>query len=147
MESVPIVDEYEGHVPGLQRLRAEYTERSFAHAYGTGGMRRTHLRGQANIYKRLCMHGGAFNLGLVMRKITGMGTPRGLHSLMLSPFRAIGNLLKAGQGTHYERFRIRSVGTHVRLRAPARSLRIPGFRLMCADTLTVATGVPPDPPG
>ncbi len=68
----------------LQRLRAEYTERSFAHTYETGGMRRTHLRGQANIYKRLCIHGGAFNLGLVMRKITGMGTPRGLHSLLVA---------------------------------------------------------------
>ena len=49
-----------------------------SHAYETGGMRRTHLRGQDTIYKRLCIHGGAFNLGLVMRKITGMGTPRGL---------------------------------------------------------------------
>jgi len=76
----------------LQRLRAEYTERSFAHTYETGGMRRTHLRGQTNIYKRLCIHGGAFNLGLVMRKITGMGTPRGLHSLLVAL--AIGNLLK-----------------------------------------------------
>ena len=66
----------------LQRRRAEYTERSFAHTYETGGMRRTHLRGRANIYKRLCIHAGAFNLGLVMRKITGMGTPRGLHGLL-----------------------------------------------------------------
>ena len=66
----------------LQRLRAEYTERSFAHTYETGGMRRTHLRGRANIYKRLCIHAGAFNLGLVMRKITGRGTPRGLHGLL-----------------------------------------------------------------
>ncbi len=39
----------------LQRLRAEYTERSFAHAYETGAMRRTHLRGQDKIYKRLCI--------------------------------------------------------------------------------------------
>lgn len=66
----------------LQRLRAEYAERSFAHSYETGGMRRTHLRGRAHIYKRLCIHAGAFNLGLVMRKITGMGTPRGLHGLL-----------------------------------------------------------------
>ena len=55
-------------------------------------MRRTHLRGQANIYKRLCIHGGAFNLGLVMRKMTGMGTPRGLHGL-LSALRAMLHLL------------------------------------------------------
>ena len=66
----------------LQRLRAEYAERSFAHTYETGGMRRTHLRGRDNIYKRLCIHAGACNLGLVMRKITGMGTPRGLHGLL-----------------------------------------------------------------
>ncbi len=46
----------------LQRRRAEYAERSFAHTYETGGMRRTHLRGHSNIYKRLCIHGGAFNL-------------------------------------------------------------------------------------
>ena len=63
----------------LQRLRAEYAERSFAHTYETGGMRRTHLRGHTNIYKRLCIHGGAFNLGLAMRKLTGRGTPRGFH--------------------------------------------------------------------
>ena len=43
----------------LQKRRAKYAERSFAHAYETGGLRRTHLRGHTNIYKRLCIHGGA----------------------------------------------------------------------------------------
>ncbi len=66
----------------LQRQRAEVVERSFAHAYETGGMRRTHLRGHTNIYKRLCIHGGAFNLSLLMRQITGKGTPRALHGLL-----------------------------------------------------------------
>ena len=65
----------------LQRLRAEYVERSFAHAYETGGLRRTQVRGHLNIYKRLCIHAGAFNLGLVMRKLIGKGTPRGFHGL------------------------------------------------------------------
>ena len=65
----------------LQRRRAEFAERSFAHTYESGGMRRTHLRGHTNIYKRLCIHGGAFNLGLAMRKLTGWGTPRGFHGL------------------------------------------------------------------
>ena len=78
----------------LQRLRAEYAERSFAHAYETGGMRRTHLRGHTNIYKRLCIHGGAFNLGLLMRKLTGRGTPRGFHGL-LSVFGAGADRLKS----------------------------------------------------
>ena len=65
----------------LQRRRAEYAERSFAHTYESGGLRRTHLRGHANIYKRLSLHGSAFNLGLAMRKRTGCGTPRGLRAL------------------------------------------------------------------
>jgi transposase len=42
-------------------------------------MRRTHLRGHANILKRLLVHAGAFNLGLLMRKAFGRGTPRGLQ--------------------------------------------------------------------
>ena len=61
----------------LLRQRGERVERSFAHMYETGGMRRTHLRHHANIIKRLLIHAGAFNLSLVMRKISGCGTPRG----------------------------------------------------------------------
>jgi hypothetical protein len=47
--------------------------------YETGGMRRTHLRRHDNIIKRLLIHAGAFNLSLIMRKITGRGTPRGFQ--------------------------------------------------------------------
>ena len=57
----------------LMRRRGELAERSFAHLYDTGGMRRTHLRGHDNIRKRLLIHGGGFNLGLVMRHLSGMG--------------------------------------------------------------------------
>ena len=42
-------------------------------------MRRTHLRGHSNILKRLLIHAGAFNLGLLLRAIVGVGTPRGLQ--------------------------------------------------------------------
>jgi len=45
----------------------------------TGGMRRTHLRGHTNILKRLLIHVGGFNLGLIMRQRFGVGTPRGLQ--------------------------------------------------------------------
>jgi transposase len=62
----------------LMRQRGERIERSFAHLYDTGGMRRTHLRGHTNILKRLLIHAGGFNLGLVMRHLIGSGTPRGL---------------------------------------------------------------------
>ena len=61
------------------RRRGEMIERSFAHLYDTGGMRRTHLRGHTNILKRLLIHAGGFNLGLVMRQLIGLGTPRGLQ--------------------------------------------------------------------
>jgi transposase len=63
----------------LLRQRGERIERSFAHLYGTGGMRRTHLRGHTNILKRLLIHAGGFNLGLIMRQMIGFGTPRGLQ--------------------------------------------------------------------
>jgi transposase len=63
----------------LMRRRGEMIERSFAHLYDTGGMRRTYLRGHTNILKRLLIHAGGFNLGLVMRQLIGLGTPRGLQ--------------------------------------------------------------------
>ncbi len=61
----------------LLRYRGEYVERSFAHVYDTGGLRRTHLRGHQHILKRLLVHAGAFNLGILMRQAFGRGTPRG----------------------------------------------------------------------
>ena len=64
----------------LLRKRGELLERSFAHLYETGAMRRTHLRGHPNILKRLLIHAGAFNLGLLLRHQAGAGTPRGLAS-------------------------------------------------------------------
>lgn len=63
----------------LLRRRGELLERTFAHVYDTGGMRRTHLRGHQNILKRLLLHVAAFNLSLVLRREVGVGTPRGLQ--------------------------------------------------------------------
>jgi len=60
----------------LLRKRGELIERSFAHCYDTGAMRRTHLRGHQNILKRLLIHVGAFNLSLIFRSLLGSGTPR-----------------------------------------------------------------------
>lgn len=65
----------------LRRLRAERVERSFAHLYETGGLRRVHLRGHRNILKRLLLHVAGFNLGLLMRHRFGLGTPRGVRRL------------------------------------------------------------------
>jgi transposase len=52
----------------LLRRRGELVERSFAHCYETGGMRRCHLPGHENILKRQLVHVGAFNLSLILRK-------------------------------------------------------------------------------
>lgn len=70
----------------LLRRRGELIERSFAHVLETGGMRRTHLRGHINILKRMLVHVGGFNLGLVMRKLHGVGKPRRLQGLFSSIF-------------------------------------------------------------
>ncbi len=57
-------------------------ERGFAHCLETGGMRRVFLRGHENILKRLLIHTGGLNLSLIMRKLLGRGTPRGLAGLL-----------------------------------------------------------------
>ena len=63
----------------LQRLRSELTERTFAHVCETGGARRCWLHGLLKVAKRYLLQVAARNLGLIMRKLFGMGTPRGLQ--------------------------------------------------------------------
>src|SRR5215210_7588217 len=79
----------------LMRQRGETIERSFAHVYDTGGMRRTHLRGHSNILKRLLIHAGGFNLGLIMRQRIGLGTPRGLQGRLATVLATLVALLGA----------------------------------------------------
>lgn len=64
----------------LQRLRSERVERSFAHVCDTGGARRSWLRGIEKVQKRYLIAMAAHNLGLTMRKVFGIGTPRGLQA-------------------------------------------------------------------
>jgi transposase len=63
----------------LQRLRSERVERSFAHVCETGGARRCWLIGLLKVTKRYLLQAAARNLGLILRKLVGMGTPRGLQ--------------------------------------------------------------------
>jgi transposase len=60
----------------LLRSRGEKLERSFAHCYETGAMRRLYLRGRTNIAKRTLIHAAGFNLGLMMRVKYGLSKPR-----------------------------------------------------------------------
>src|SRR6202050_5483707 len=70
----------------LLRQRGEKLERWNQHLYDRGGMRRVHLRGRENILKRLVVHSGAANLGLLMRKLFGKGTPRALQGRLRGLF-------------------------------------------------------------
>jgi transposase len=64
----------------LQRKRSERVERSFAHVCDTGGARRSWLHGLEKVQKRYSIAAMARNLGLLMRKVFGIGTPRGLQA-------------------------------------------------------------------
>ena len=67
----------------LLRKRGERLERPNAHLYATGRLCRVHLhvhlRGHGNILKRVLLQVCGLNLGLLMRQLTGFGTPRGLQ--------------------------------------------------------------------
>jgi transposase len=65
----------------LQRERSEKVERSFAHVCETGGARRCWLRGQEKVTKRYLLQVAARNLGLVLRKLFGVGTAKSLQGL------------------------------------------------------------------
>ena len=62
------------------KLRAELVERGFALTLDRGGMRRVWLRGREKVQKRYLIHVAGYNLGLIMRLLTGAGTPRELAS-------------------------------------------------------------------
>ena len=64
----------------LQQQRSEKVERSFAHVCETGGSRRTWLIGIDKVRKRYLMSAMAHNLGIMMRRLFGMGTARGLQA-------------------------------------------------------------------
>jgi transposase len=110
----------------LQAKRAELNERSNAHLYETGGMRRLYLRGRDNILKRLVIQGAGFNLGLIMRTRYGIGTPRGLQGLSLSrlPVRRFARMLLGRVSGATQRLISRYQSTRLRLiRAFHRPLR------------------------
>ena len=76
----------------LLRQRGERLERPFAHAYETGRLRRVYLRGHSNILKRVLIHIAALNLGLLMRVLVGVGTPRSLQGRLWASFARLVNL-------------------------------------------------------
>ena len=71
------------------RLRAEVVERSFALILDRGGMRRAWLRGRENLHKRYLIHVAGYNLGWIMRRLTGAGTPRGFRARVSASLAAV----------------------------------------------------------
>lgn len=67
----------------LMRRRGELLERSFQHVLDCGAARRTTLRGRQNIRKRYLIQAACANLSLLMRALTGLGTPK--QALAASP--------------------------------------------------------------
>jgi hypothetical protein len=110
----------------LLRRRGEFVERSFAHCYETGAMRRCYLRGHENILKRQLIHVGAFNLSLILRKLLGAGTPREWKNRAARVFSQLLRFL-LGLRKSVSRIRLRSSAAGPR-REPSWPCRTPGHR-------------------
>ena len=63
----------------LMRRRGELVERSFAHVCETGGGRRSWIRGFEEVAKYYLLRTMAFNLGVTLRSLAGIGKPRTLQ--------------------------------------------------------------------
>jgi transposase len=107
----------------LQRRRSEVVERSFAHMCETGGSRRSWLRGIPKVVKRYSMAAAARNLGLVMRKIFGIGKPRVMQSVEKAENGGGGHPTEGAEGLLHTLFNhLRSLSA--RLTRKPKSLRV-----------------------
>lgn len=85
----------------LAKRRSELAERSFAHICETGGGRRCWLHGLTKVKKRYLLQAAARNLGLILRKVFGVGSARSLQGaaafvyLVQLAIQAIQNALSA----------------------------------------------------
>ena len=99
-------------------------------------MRRVYLRGHENILKRVLLQAGAFNLGLLMRQLIGVGTPRSLQGRRLALLACLWSFLPGSERLrHPLRMLFQPFALPDHLRAP-RS----GRRINFAVTTTCATG-------
>lgn len=84
----------------MLRKRGEHLERSFAHVLDHGGLRRTTLRGQANLIKRQLAAALTYDLSLLMRRLTGHGTPK---QWLAAAAEAVWRLLRLLHGASFAR--------------------------------------------
>jgi transposase len=124
----------------LLKRRGELIERSFAHCYETGAMRRVYLRGRENVLKRQLIHVCAFNLSLIFRLVLGAGTPRQLrnrlHELLFALLCLVSALkTRCGRSQSISRSSTRQQERICRLRTPNRCYRISGVAPQTASLL------------
>src|SRR5207245_8664409 len=81
----------------LPRRRGELLERTFAHAYETGALRRLYVRGKGNVQKKLLVQAAACNLALLLRKMMGAGTPRALQDAVAGLFLVLLRLISTAR--------------------------------------------------
>jgi len=120
----------------LLKRRGELVERSFAHCYDTGGMRRTHLRKHGNILKRQLIHVAGFNLSLIFRKLLGAGTPREWNNLGAALFLFLMGLFFRSQQRNRP---CRSPITRPRPISPE-AFPLPAYSTQCRKIATYTTG-------
>lgn len=77
----------------LQRTRSVLVERTFAHVCETGRGRRFWIRSMVEVGKRYLLQVAADNLGVILRKRFGVGTPRGWGSAASSLLASFGALV------------------------------------------------------
>lgn len=68
----------------LLRHRGKKPECTFAHLLATGGLRRVQANGLEEIRKWMLLHAAIFNLGFLIRKYFGLGTPSSMQGLATS---------------------------------------------------------------
>jgi transposase len=130
----------------LQKLRSELTERSFAHLYESGGMRRVHLQGRMNILKRLLVHGAAFNLSLILRRVMGVGKPRRLQGLSFRLFELFMRVLERSgplsepMEKHSDHFVTQSAMQRATCSSASGIYRVACRQRTVEETLTTTTG-------
>lgn len=88
-------------------------------------MRRVYLRGHTNIRKRALLHTAALNLGLLMRTLFGVGTPRSLQGRVAALLCCMWALIRLPEtlGTLCRRSTsLRDLLAHREIRPPASSI-------------------------
>lgn len=103
-------------------------------------MRRTHLRRHPNILKRLLIHAAAFNLGLLMRDLTGSGTPRQMKERAASLFLSLTLLLRVGRHGFQPVIQVPGCNVRPTCIALKTSLSLPWVKLSTFSKTTSASG-------